>query len=609
MTKLLTSVPKVQPNVVLVFGAALLTIALFATLIALSNRQTKKNEELVNHTYKINRQAEGIRSALAETELLTRQFVTDRDQRWLPALRSAWTGITQLADQTYSLAIDPAQREKMAGLKKLIAGKIASQQSIVNTFDSNTHSGHHGNDQQLTLSIQKVIGEFLQRQEELLKERILASNHARNRATATIIIGATLLFIFIAGSLLSLNNDIRRRKLVEEEIKTREAKYRRLIEEAGVTLFTSDNNGLFTYVNERCQQLTGFSQEELLGQSFTTLLLPSWIGQISAVYLQQVRDQSADLTVEFPILTKDGDIKWVEQHSVVLYSDQKNPIGYQCVVKDITEKRKQDEKIKESEFRFRTTLEKIGDNIWEHDFSTGRTQFPQTSHDLLGFQTHEFSNYADLWWSRIHEDDKWVLEENIRKYKSGIIDQHSEEYRMISCDGREKWVLDRGIVTDKMPDGTPIKILGTHTDITVLKDTQKELRESDLKIKAMLESSKDAFYLLDTDCKIILLNKAALRDLRIIAGKDCESGENMLDCISPVKKEIFQTLFQNALAGNTEEWEVMLNTLEGEKWFYINFFPVLNADNTVQAVSLSSKNITEHKLIEAALGKTRAGRA
>ena len=42
---------------------------------------------------------------------------------------------------------------------------------------------------------------------------------------------------------------------------------------------------------------------------------------------------------------------------------------------------------------------------------------------------------------------------------------------------------------------------------------------------------------------------------------------------------------------------------------YINFFPVLNAGNTVQAVSLSSKNITESKLIEEALGKIRAGRA
>ena len=76
------------------------------------------------------------------------------------------------------------------------------------------------------------------------------------------------------------------------------------------------------------------------------------------MYLQQVRDQTSELTIEFPIITKDGDIKWVEQHSVILYSDQKNPIGYQCVVKDITEKRAQEEKIKESEFRFRTTLEK-----------------------------------------------------------------------------------------------------------------------------------------------------------------------------------------------------------------------------------------------------------
>ncbi len=480
MTKLLTTVPKVQRNVVLVFGAALLTIALFATLIALTNRQTQKTGQLVNHTYKMDRQAESIRLALAESESLTREFVISNDQRWLSTLRSSWTQITNLVDETHSLTIDPNQREKMARLKKLIANKIASQQSIVNNIN---RPGYDGDDKQLTISIQTLIGQFLQRQEELLKERAMASIQARNKATATVIVGAALLFLFIAGSLLRLNKDIHRRKLAEEEIKKREAKYRRLIEDAGVTLFTSDVNGLFTYVNERCQKLTGFSQEELLGQSFTTLLLPSWIGQLSAVYLQQVRDQAAELTIEFPIITKDGDIKWVEQHSVILYSDQKNPIGYQCVVKDITEKRKQEEKIKESEFRFRTALEKIGDNVWEHDFSKGTTHFSQTGHNMLGYQSHEFSNYADLWWSCVHKDDKWILEENDRKYKAGIIHQHSEEYRMICYDGKEKWILDRGVVIDKMPDGTPIKILGTHTDITALKNTRKELRDSDVRLQ------------------------------------------------------------------------------------------------------------------------------
>ena len=473
MTKLLTTVPKVQRNVVLVFGAALLTVALFAILITLTNRQSKKTEQLVNHTYKMSLQAESIRSALAGSESVKREFVASRDQRLIPVLRSVWKGLMKLAEETHSLTTDPAQQEKMVRLKNLISDKIASQQTIINNIDPGNKLRYEGGDQQLTISIQTLIGQFLQRQEELLKERSLASIKARHRANATVIMGATLLFLFIAGSLVRLNNDIRRRKLAEEEIKTREAKYRRLIEDAGVTLFTSDTNGLFTYVNERCEQLTGFSQEELLGQSFTTLLLPSWIGQIAAVYLQQVRDQTSELTIEFPIITKDGDIKWVEQHSVILYSDQKNPIGYQCVVKDITEKRAQEEKIKESEFRFRTTLEKIGDNVWEHDFSTGRTYFSQTAQDLLGYQSHEFSNYADLWWSRIHEEDKWLLEENDRKYKAGIIDKHSEEYRMISCDGREKWVLDRGVVIDKMPDGTPIKILGTHTDITVIKMRSK----------------------------------------------------------------------------------------------------------------------------------------
>ena len=117
MTKLLTTVPKVQRNVVLVFGAALLTVALFAILITLTNRQSKKTEQLVNHTYKMSLQAESIRSALAGSESVKREFVASRDQRLIPVLRSAWKGLMKLAEETHSLTTDPAQQEKMVRVK------------------------------------------------------------------------------------------------------------------------------------------------------------------------------------------------------------------------------------------------------------------------------------------------------------------------------------------------------------------------------------------------------------------------------------------------------------------------------------------------------------
>ena len=92
------------------------------------------------------------------------------------------------------------------------------------------------------------------------------------------------------------------------------------------------------------------------------------------------------------------------------------------MVKDITEKRNQEDMIRESESRFRTTLEKLGDNVWEHDFRTGESYFSETGYDFLGYKAEEFESNVNLWWNSVHPEDRHFLEENDRKYKSGIAD-------------------------------------------------------------------------------------------------------------------------------------------------------------------------------------------
>jgi len=92
------------------------------------------------------------------------------------------------------------------------------------------------------------------------------------------------------------------------------------------------------------------------------------------------------------------------------------------------------------------TLEKIGDNVWEHNFRTGKTYFSQKEFDLLGYPSEMLIDNAALWWSLIHKDDIWILQENDKAYKEGRLDHHSAEYRMHHHNGSIRWVLDRGVV-------------------------------------------------------------------------------------------------------------------------------------------------------------------
>ena len=80
--------------------------------------------------------------------------------------------------------------------------------------------------------------------------------------------------------------------------------------------------------------------------------------------------------------------------------------------------------VKGCESRFRQVFEKIGDNVWEFDFSTCKTYFSNTISQLLGYGFGEFSRNTNLWWERTIEEDRILVERNRESYLRGEISYH-----------------------------------------------------------------------------------------------------------------------------------------------------------------------------------------
>ncbi|MDX2045133.1 MAG: ATP-binding protein, partial [Chitinophagaceae bacterium] len=130
---------------------------------------------------------------------------------------------------------------------------------------------------------------------------------------------------------------------------------------------------------------------------------------------------------------------------------------------------------KEHQQKLRKVMSALGDNIWEHDFASGKTIFSETVYKLLGYSNNDAADNETLWWNSTLPEDRHLLENNNRNYKSGTTDHHVLEYRILHRDGTVKWVLDRGVVIEKNSHGLPLKIAGTHTDITERKNAEAEL--------------------------------------------------------------------------------------------------------------------------------------
>lgn len=138
---------------------------------------------------------------------------------------------------------------------------------------------------------------------------------------------------------LCVFHDISDIREMEKRIIESENKFRKIIEEAGDVLYTTNAHGQFVYINPRVNVLTEYTEEELIGKHFSVLISPEWKNDVIAYYKTQFQNRVYETRMEFTILTKSGKEKWVEQ-VVIMHAVNGFIHGFQCIVRDITERKK-----------------------------------------------------------------------------------------------------------------------------------------------------------------------------------------------------------------------------------------------------------------------------
>jgi two-component system, sensor histidine kinase len=290
--------------------------------------------------------------------------------------------------------------------------------------------------------------------------------------------------------IIGTHTDITERKKTEEE-------YKRIsvvasANENGV-VFT-DAMGKISWTNEGFTNLTKYSRDEIIGK--TPFELCKGVMSDRGVLREMVNDfeNGRSFNAELIHYRKDGTWFWGRTRGQAVVDEQGKVVQYFAIVDDISKEKASQKKLKEYEERLKMALSNVGDNYWEHNFKTGRSYFSNAANNVLGYTVDDFANETDLWWKITHPEDREILQENDRKYKAAIIDHHTCEYRLIHKDGSIHWVLDRGVVTEKDQDGFPVKIIGTHIDVSKQKELEIELSRRANQFKALSENIPGVLY-------------------------------------------------------------------------------------------------------------------
>jgi PAS domain S-box-containing protein len=148
------------------------------------------------------------------------------------------------------------------------------------------------------------------------------------------------------------------------KLHARESKYRDLIDNVSIVIYSTNVEGYIEYASAGALALTGYSPEDLIGKRYTFLVSPGFLQKVKEHYEKQFRKDIQETTLEFCTTTSSGETKWVEQVAVLLKKDGR-PVGFQCFVRDITDKKQMQQDLEAYEFKLRENqllLQSILDN-------------------------------------------------------------------------------------------------------------------------------------------------------------------------------------------------------------------------------------------------------
>lgn len=344
-----------------------------------------------------------------------------------------------------------------------------------------------------------------------------------------------------------LLGDISDQKRDEERIRKSEARLRSIFKASPVGIGVAKNRNLLE-VNDRLCQITGYSEEELVGKSGRVLYVSdAEFDRVGTQKYNQMR-QSGTGSVETRWVKKDGTVI-----DILLNSTPLDPAnisgGITFTALDITERKQAEQLLRESEEKLQLTLSGSETGMWEMEFPSSEGSIDERAATILGYRKNEIGSYRADWDALSHPDDVPLIHQRLSDYLEGRTTIFESEHRMRHTSGRWIWVMGRGKITHSLPDGSGKRISGTIQDITARKQAEESLRESEDRYRKLVEISPDAV-ILHRDGKIIYVNPAAVR-LAGARGTEDLVGKDILDVVAPEYRSAVQANIIQDLTGAT----------------------------------------------------------
>jgi PAS domain S-box-containing protein len=300
--------------------------------------------------------------------------------------------------------------------------------------------------------------------------------------------------------------------------------------------------GVVMRANPAACRMLGYSEAELIRIGRSGFV----VDNSKLVNLLATRREQGSITAPLDFRRADGTTFPVEVTSVLVSGPSGE--GLACTTfRDITERTKIEQALRDTKTRLSLVIDSTDDGYSDWDVLGGQVKYSRRFATMLGYDLSDLEPAVSTWERLVHPDDRQPAWDAAQAHLGGQTERFESEERLRHKDGRWIWTLHRGKVVERDATGNPLRMVGTHADISARKLVEEKLIASEARFRALAEGAPIGIFETDADGRNVYLNPMGAEIIG--RSQDAARGQGWADSIHPGDRDRVLREWSEAIAG------------------------------------------------------------